>query len=124
MTERWERDIEAGLIELAGAERAGHPRPGADLMARVLTDAAAVAAATGRRTTSAPVPARRRWNWRWPMAGAIGVPGLAAAGMACVVLGLGLGYALESGMPEPGDALAAFDGLMLAGGGLGAEFPL
>lgn len=123
MTERWERDIEAGLIELAGAERAAHPRPGPDLMARVLTDAAAVSA-PAVSPGSAPAPSRRRRGWRWPLAGAIGVPGLAAAGMACVVLGLGLGYALESGMPQPGDALVAFDGLMLAGGGLGAEFPL
>ena len=109
MTERWESEIEAELATLGRSARAAAPRPGDDLVARVLADAAAAAPP---ETETPPAPARRAR--RLPALGELlARPGLAAAcAAACLAVGIGLGYGL--GAPQAGVALAAGEGLMLA----------
>lgn len=122
MTDRWEEVLDGALADLARAEESARPRPGPALTARVLADAAAAcpAAPAAPGAGAAPAPARRGWRALWPAA----LPGpalLAGAALACLSLGVGLGYI--TGGAETEAAFAAFDGRLLAVGAV-SDFPL
>ena len=97
MSDRIEFDVEAALEELAADAVAAAPRPGADLVARVLADAASVTAAA---ISPVAEPARVRtagfglrdllFGW---------AAGAAAAAALALVVGIGVGMRMESELP-------------------------
>ena len=112
MAENAEMKIDALLKELADDVGQGTPRPGPDLIARVLADAAEVAATSPREAvTKAPTPSRRSsildvfMGWT---AGAV------AAMAVALVLGIGVGMQMEPGdlpyIMEDEDMLTMSDG--------------
>lgn len=117
-----EGELERALAELAAAERRLHPRPGDALVARVLADAAAEAAAVAAR----PAPARARRPGFVArllvrlgggfLAGSAG-PRLAAALLVLALVGgFGAGFATAPG-PAADLALLGADGFDMMGAG-------
>ena len=121
-----EAALEQALADLAEAERAARPRPGAGLTERVLADAAGIAATRAAGAATGRDGARGR-GWR-ALAALLPRPaGLAACGLACLILGIGLGYL--SAAPETGGVPAGggIEAMLLAALGPGdapGEFPL
>ncbi len=107
-------DMDAALAALARAERAARPEVSAGLRARVLTDAAEVAAEMSARrrptVTARPAPAfgGRPGLLGWLRGLDVWAGAAVAAALICLAAGLGVGY-------EAGDAI-------LAGTGFGGEF--
>lgn len=93
---RGDLDIEAALGALAGDVERGSPRPGPDLMARVLADAAATApvaagvAVAGKVAQSATSPSLWESLFGW-------TSGAVAAMALSLALGVGIGMELEPG---------------------------
>ena len=110
MTERPPFDLDAALAALGRDERESHPAVSESLRARVLADAAAVAAgrvSIGIASAPKAVPARRiRLLGRFDVWAGAAV----AAVVLCLVIGLGVGY--EAGRQVL--ATAGLDGAELA----------
>ncbi len=101
MTDRHEIELDAALDALAADVAAASPRPGTDVMARVLADAAAIAPAA----TAAPVvelrdPANatasgfslRELFFGW-------AAGATAAATLALVVGISVGMQVDTGLP-------------------------
>ena len=116
MRDTGERELDAALDELVQAERAQCPAPSAALTARVLADAAAV---TPRPAEA--VPRSRRRPRFWPAGFALPAT-VAAWGLACLLIGIGIGY----GTTDTAGAATALDEAVFAGLDAGAvpDFPL
>jgi hypothetical protein len=98
MTDKVLFDLDAAFAALERDERAARPAPSGDLVARVLGDAAAVAA------ENRPAPARSRaaasgggWARLFGFADAWGVAAVATV-LVFLVLGIGVGYEAGPGM--------------------------
>ena len=99
MSDRVEMDLDAALDELAADVVAATPRPGTDLTARVLADAAAVAAAT--------VPAEEVRQSVAPTAGGFSLSdflfgwagGATAAAALALVIGITVGMQVDADLP-------------------------
>lgn len=96
MIERSEFDIDAALNELSAEAAAAAPPPGADLVARVLADAANVVAATAD-PARVRQPAGGGFSLRALLFG-WGAGATAAAALALVV-GIGIGMQMEAQLP-------------------------
>jgi hypothetical protein len=88
-------DIDAALDALAEEALAGSPRPGPDLVARVLADAAAVAPAPEVRLTAGETQAAAPVSWMDRIFGWTG--GAVATLVLCFGIGLGVGMAMDDG---------------------------
>ena len=94
--DRGEFDVDAALAELAREVEQNSPRPGPDLMARVLADAASVApvaagvAVAGAVTQRAVAPSLWESLFGW-------TSGAVAAMALSLAIGVGIGMELEPG---------------------------
>ncbi len=106
MADQTEPDLDAALDRLAAAERRAAPVPSADLVARVLADAAAQAPAASSAPPERPgLAARAAALWRRATGPRLG-PSFAAGTMALsLALGLGLGYT-DGAEPLPAEVAA------------------
>ncbi|MGF1445668.1 MAG: hypothetical protein ACFBRM_05650 [Pikeienuella sp.] len=113
-------DIDGDLAELAAAARRAAPRPSEELVARVLADAAEVAAERPTAApTAQPVPTGGWALWRRLTGPRLG-PGLAALTMVlCLATGVGVGYTGPSAAQVRMAALAMDDPILGLGLGLG-----
>lgn len=121
-----ETELEAALARLAEAETRLAPRPGPDLMARVLADAARVSAERQppQRAQRSQSRAQRR-GARWSLSALraeLWLAGATVALAACLTAGFYMGYSVEP--PQPLVA-ANDDGMMVsdASGVFGPDAP-
>ena len=93
-------DLDAALTELAGDVAKATPRPGADLMARVLADAANVAAANAvvDRASAAPTVTDNDRPRLFDLLFGWTATATAAAALALVV-GIGVGMQIDADLP-------------------------
>jgi len=115
MTDRGKIDV--CLERLARADRVVRPRPDAALVARVLADAAAISHGSARDATSAPSPAGRRRPWIAGLAAKAWICCGAAAMAGCLILGLGIGYVLDSRVDAIAGDARGYGPALLVGGG-------
>jgi hypothetical protein len=111
MTEKARFDLDAALAALGREEEAARPAVSQSLQARVLGDAAAVAAGrlaapAGPAGPAVPAPRRRRFLGLFDAWSGAAV----AAFVLCLAIGFGVGYEAGSGMIWSGD----LDGAELA----------
>ncbi|MEO1492559.1 MAG: hypothetical protein AAFV19_10450 [Pseudomonadota bacterium] len=103
-------DMDAALDALGREVQTGSPRPGPDLVARVLADAAAVAPAPEVQLHPGEVRSAASESWLDRMFGWTG--GVVATMALCFAIGIGVGLGMEDGdMPMAG---AAQEELMFA----------
>ncbi len=88
-------DIDAALDALGQEALAGSPRPGPDLVARVLADAAAVAPAPEVRLQPGTVQTTTSESWIDRVFGWTG--GVVATLALCFAIGIGVGMGMDDG---------------------------
>ena len=112
MVENAEMKMDALLKELAQDVERGTPRPGPDLMARVLADAAEVAAARPQATADKAAASSQGFSIIDFLLG--WTTGAVAAMAVALVLGIGVGMQMEPGdlpyIMEDEDMLTMSDG--------------
>ena len=96
MSDRYEIELDAALSQLAEDVAEATPRPGTDLLARVLADAAAVSAVSRPAEERAPVKAggfsMREFLFGW-------TGGAVAAAALALVVGIGIGSQMDADLP-------------------------
>jgi len=126
MSDTDDATLDAALAELVQGERAARPRPDGALTERVLADAAGIAAARSAQARPAR-DGRRNRGWRGLAALLPRPAALAACGLACLILGMGLGYLGGGSEPDGMAAASGIETMLLAALGPGdalGEFPL
>lgn len=97
MSDKFDFDVDAALRELAADAAASTPRPGADLVARVLADAATVAAKTATPQSTAARPASQGFGLRLIFSG--WRAGATAAAALALAVGIGIGMQIDDELP-------------------------
>jgi len=120
--DRWTK-LDAALSAMGRSARDRAPRPRADLVARVLADAASASGAAGRRAPSPGPAPRRRGGRGGGVLGWLAGPRIAVAVLLLVAFAAGLGAGYRAAPGGAGETLALdaeadLDGALMADAGL------